>query len=256
MRVFINSSPFSSDRAARLVLCGRSHLLAGSAAAARLTLPRFPTFFDGDACDEESRERIGPPEAEERVCAEASEQRGREVRAEHVLPTFAPGRRGAESLSDVRFRDGEWWHGQECDDCEPDPDPTRFRRIHDEERPECLEGDVGGQQVEARTDELLGAPLRTLRGSAGSGEAPQKDDPRHGLNERIRSEADESYRTSDEPGADGYGGLHAVPTDPKPCEEFGSSDESRPLGRLQRLAGPELNRLAAQERAPAFSTTS
>src|SRR5919202_3812838 len=232
MRVFINSSPFSSDRAARLVLCGRSHLLAGSAAAARLTLPRFPTFFDGDACDEESRERIGPPDAEERVCAEASEQRSREVRAEHVLPTFAPGRRGAESLPDARFRDGEWWHGQECDECEPDSNPTRFWRLRHKKRPECLEGDVGGQQVEARADELLGAPLCALRGGTGSGEAPQEDDPRHGLDKRIRSEADESYRTSDEPGADGYSSLDTVPTDPEPREEFGPSDEPRPLGRL------------------------
>jgi hypothetical protein len=122
-----------------------------------------------------------------------------------------------------------------------------------EERPERLEGDVGGQQVEACADELLGAPLRAFRGSAGDGEAPQEDDPGDRLDEGIRSEADEGYGARGETGADGYGGLDSVPTDPEPREEFDPSNEPRSLGRPRRLAGPESDRRAARERAPAFS---
>src|SRR4051812_36486460 len=57
--------------------------------AAALASPGLAALLHGDAGYEQRRDRICPPESEERVGSQAHEQRCREVGAEHVLLTFA-----------------------------------------------------------------------------------------------------------------------------------------------------------------------
>src|SRR3712207_7703075 len=54
-----------------------------------LASPRFEALRHRDSGDEQRDHRIEPPRADERVAKQTDQQRAGEVRAEHVLPTFA-----------------------------------------------------------------------------------------------------------------------------------------------------------------------
>src|SRR5829696_10185454 len=94
---------------------------------AALAAPRLTALLDGDARDEERRDGIGPPQAEEGVRAEPDEQGRGEVGAEHVLLAFAPRRRRTEFLAYAGLGDGERGHGHQRDSSEAYADPTGLR---------------------------------------------------------------------------------------------------------------------------------
>ena len=87
------------------------------------------------------------------------------------------------------------------------------------ERARGFDGDVGGEQEEARGDQLLGATFCVAGAAAGAGEEPEHDTAGECLDHAVGTEADQGDRPGGDPGADGDRELDDVPADAAPGEQ-------------------------------------
>ncbi len=207
----------------RLVGGGGSAAVVGGAAA--LAAPALASFAGGDCGDDEAGGRVGPPPAEGCVERESDEQRRGEVGAEQVLSALAASGVRVESASDAGFGVGEERHRDQGDDREADPDRAARGMIAGSERDGRLDGDVCGEEPEGARDELLGASFGVLGVGTAGGEAPEDNDPRERLDQRVGAERGQRDRPGDGTGSNRDGSFRRVPHQSSAGEKSGPGRE-------------------------------
>lgn len=153
-----------------------------------MALPGEVTFAGDDGDHGEAGGGVGPPPAEEGMEAEACEEDGGEPGAE--LGLFGIGDHGGagDGVADAAFGAREPGHDEERGDGEGDADPAFGGAFAAQQAFGGFIEDVGGEGVEAGSDEFLRAAFGFRVGGA---EAPEHHGGGGGFDDAVHAEADE-----------------------------------------------------------------
>src|SRR5712692_1792160 len=181
--------------------------------------PALDALPNGHTGDHERCERVGPPGPERRVGAQAHQEGHGKVGTDHVLASFAHGCRGAELSTDAPLCRCQEWHGHGGEAGESNARPAHLRTTPPREGPCRVDDDVGSQQEEAHSYQLLGTTLRRRRVAPLTAEAPDDHEACERLDEGVRTEADQRGRRGGDPEGHSQRELDDVPGIGTPGEQ-------------------------------------
>ena len=113
-----------------------------------------------------------------------------------------------------------------CYGSEPDPDPADAGMMIADKISSRFGNHIDRQEHEGRGDQLLRAALTAVRGRALPGHQPQDDQTGSGLNQAVRTEANERDRARDRAGADSEACLEEMPDEAETSEHPDAANES------------------------------
>ena len=148
-----------------------------------------------------------------------------------------------ELVAEPPLRVGKQRHRRRSERGQADSDPARVRVIAVDERAQCLDADVPGEQEETDGDQLLCAPLGAAGATPRAGEQPEHDTTSKRLDQAVRSEANQGDRAGSKPGGDRDRELDRVPADTAPGKQPRPPLEPCPLGRRGNGQRPRLAEL-------------
>ena len=109
-------------------------------------------------------DRVGPRPAEQAVEQQPDQQHRRQVGAQQGLLGVGDRRQRAEFAAGAALRPGQDRHDDQADGGQHDPDGGVLRFADPEQRPDRVDGDVGGQAEERERDDPQRDLLARLRG--------------------------------------------------------------------------------------------
>ena len=188
-----------------------------------------------------ARRGVGPPPAGDGVGAQADEQGGGHVGAEHRLAALARGRRRAERVADSAL--GAASGGIVASVTTESPMPTQLTSgWWPPAGRGALDADVRGEDDERRGDQLLGAALRASPSSTAPPAMSHSTTTPAPASIRLSAPKPTSaMEPAVDAGPDGDGGLDDVPAQADPREQARAGDKPLPAGEGDGDHGPGLD---------------
>ena len=194
--------------------------------AAGVPAPAFDPLANRYPCDHESRQRVEPPQPEQRVPEQADEDSGGEIGAEKVLGSFPAGSSRAELVGESLLRDPEQGIPIRLVVASTMPSQLTLGSSPAISCRSASNVDEGREDEKLRGHELLGSSLRRLGVQAGAGEPPDDHEARDTLDEGIEAEPDQRDRACEDAERDAEHALGAHPHQADPREDAGTTSRT------------------------------